>query len=73
MTNWRSVRARTLKSATYWALALSWLLLPPRGEETESERSWWLSEAERFRPPPCEGERMSAGPEGVGSATPRTP
>lgn len=42
LTNWRSVRARTLKSATYWApvLALSWLLLPLTGEETESERSW---------------------------------
>lgn len=40
LTNWRSVRARTLKSATYGALALSWLLLPPTGDETESERSW---------------------------------
>lgn len=40
LTNWRSVRARTLKSATYGAPALSWLLLPPTGDETESERSW---------------------------------
>lgn len=61
LTNCRSVSARTLKSATYGATALSWLLLPPTGDEMESERSWQLSEAERLRPLTWDGERVSVG------------
>lgn len=61
LTNCRSLSARTLKSATYGVTALSWLLLPPTGDETESERSWQLSEAERLRPLTWDGERVSVG------------
>lgn len=58
-TNCRSERARTLKSGTYWGVEalLSCELLPLA--DSASTLSVQLSEAERFSPLRCEGERNS--------------
>lgn len=59
LTNCRSDSARTQKSGMYWkGVPGIWVTLPPV-EPLSGARSVQLKDAERFRLPPCDGERNS--------------